>query len=45
MVIVPEPKIRKLLLVIDSTRHWPSIGNLFFEKKNIKVKGRHCPDE
>ena len=44
MAIVPESTIKKLLLVIDSTRHWPSIGNLFF-KKNIEVKGRHCPDE
>ena len=34
-------RIEMTFLVIDSTRHWPSISNLFLE--NIKVKGCQCP--
>ena len=33
---------RKTFLVIEDTRHWLSVPNFF--KKNIKVKGRQCPD-
>ena len=29
-------------LIIDGTRHWPSIWHLFL--KNIKVKGHQYPD-
>ena len=30
------------LLVINGTRHWLSISNLFL--KNIKAKGHQCPE-
>ena len=38
MVVIPEAASKKTILVIDGTRHWLSISNLFLE--NIKVKGR-----
>ena len=33
-------RVRNAFLVIDGTRHWLSISNLF--SKNLKVKGSQC---
>ena len=35
-------RVKNDFLVIDGTRHWLNISNLF--RKNIKVKGRQRPD-
>ena len=45
MKTVPEPTNKKEMnfLVIDGTRHWLNIYNLFY-KKNIKMKERQFPD-